>query len=370
MAASRRAYIDWLRGIAVVAMIEWHVIDSWSIAGPRDGTAWVVIRTVGGYAAPLFLFLAGLAVPLAIRAREKRGMTLTEAAWSVQKRGWQIFGIAHVFRFLSFFLNPNASWTELLKPDILNVLGLGLAATAFLGGFVGRAPAARRKTMWWLLLPAVAVLAATPLARLWWWPTLLIPQLEAYIRPVGNFGVFSLFPWLAYVPFGAFLGVLIVETTDDRDERTLAGHMAAAGIAAGAIGAAGVWFVADGSATSWIETYSNVVMRAGVMTAALAVSRGVVAVQPAWLTNPLLLLGQTSLFVYWVHVELAYGVWSLPLHHTLPLRWSVPGFAGMLVLMYFAAGWWAGRPPRNAWIPVELTTRTPHLSASTHNLPT
>ena len=91
------------------------------------------------------------------------------------------------------------------------------------------------------------------------------------------------------------------------------------------------------------------------MTLALAASKWVVRAHPASLAAPVLLFGQTSLFVYVVHVELAYGVWSYPLHSALPLAWSLAGLFGMFVVMYFAARWWAQRPER-PWIPAELTT--------------
>jgi hypothetical protein len=115
-----------------------------------------------------------------------------------------------VFRFQSFLFNPNAKWSGLLKPDILNILGLGLAGTSFL---MGRATTAAKRWAW-LLLPAFAIVALTPLSRMWWWPTLLHPRLEAYIRPVGNFGVFSLFPWVAYVPLGAYMGAVLLDAAD------------------------------------------------------------------------------------------------------------------------------------------------------------
>jgi len=63
----RRVYIDWLRGVAVLAMIEWHVFDSWTMQGAtRDTDLWSVIMYIGGLAAPLFLFLAGLAIGLPV----------------------------------------------------------------------------------------------------------------------------------------------------------------------------------------------------------------------------------------------------------------------------------------------------------------
>ena len=35
--------------------------------------------------------------------------------------------------------------------------------------------------------------------------------------------------------------------------------------------------------------------------------------------SPLAQLGRTSLFIYWIHVEMVYGLISLPLHRALSL---------------------------------------------------
>ena len=348
MSPARRSYIDWLRGIAVVSMIEWHVYDAWTLHSVRDSAAWPAIKVVGGFAAPLFLFLAGVAVPMAIGAYERRGLTRPDAAWKLQKRGWQVFVLAHLFRFQSFLFNPNARWSGLLKPDILNILGLGLAGTAFL---MGRARTAARRWMW-LLLPALVIVALTPLSRTWWWPTLLHPRLEAYIRP-SNFGVFALFPWVAYVPLGAYIGALLMDATDEVAERRALVRLAVAGALSVAIGTAAGWLAPIAHASFWIDHASVFAIKAGCMMMALGASWWLVSRQPISMVEPMLLLGRTSLFVYWVHVEIAYGVVSYPLHYALPLAWSTIGFVGVLLLMYKAAGWWANRP-RTAWIPEQL----------------
>ena len=36
------------------------------------------------------------------------------------------------------------------------------------------------------------------------------------------------------------------------------------------------------------------------------------------------MFGQTSLFVYWIHVEIAYGVFTYAIHRSLPLAVSFP----------------------------------------------
>ena len=98
------------------------------------------------------------------------------------------------------------------------------------------------------------------------------------------------------------------------------------------------------------------------MMMALGAARWLTSLQPASLLEPMLLLGRTSLFVYWVHVEIAYGVVSYPLHYALPLAWSAAGFVAVLLVMHRAAGWWTGRP-QTVWIP-RLRSRSQKFASS------
>ena len=60
----RRTYLDVLRGVAVLIMIEAHVIDSWTRVADRRSRAFGESLILGGFGAPLFLFLAGIAVAM------------------------------------------------------------------------------------------------------------------------------------------------------------------------------------------------------------------------------------------------------------------------------------------------------------------
>lgn len=350
---SRRPYIDWLRGVAVLCMIEWHVLDGWTMREGRDRGLWIFIETIGGFAAPLFMFVAGVAIPFAMASRQRKGDSLVEASWKVQKRGWQVLGIAHLFRFQSFLLNPYGTWSGIFRPDILNILGLGMAGTSWL---CSRAVATGRR-YWWLLLPAVVIFALTPYTRVWWWPAQLPGRLEAYIRPGNGLGVFQIFPWTGYVPFGALLGSMLNDARDDAAERRMLGWFALGGGIAAAIGAAGYFIDYTRPSAFWLDPYSSLLLRSGLMTLALAVSKWLVALQPQAMLNPILRFGQTSLFVYMVHVELAYGVWSYPIQKTMPFPVALAALLGMYVLMYWAAGWWEGREKRT-WIPGNLQPTT------------
>jgi uncharacterized membrane protein len=347
---NRRAYIDWVRGLAVVVMMEWHVIDSWSVNEGRDSTAFEWITFIGGWAAPMFLYLAGVSVALAAASRMARGLDLRAASWAVQKRGWQIFGVAHLFRLQSYLMSRGASWTSLFKPDILNILGLGMVAAAFCWG---RARSRFGRALW-LAGSGLAVVLLSPGSRLWWWPTLLPVRFEAYIRPVAHAGVFQIFPSMAYVLFGAFVGALVAAPREASRERPFHAWLAAGGAALLGVGAVGTTLPAAAATSDfWTTSLSLVLMRTGAITLMLPLAWLWMRRPTAAHWSPMVLLGRTSLFVYWVHVELAYGVLSGPIHHTMALPAAVVAYAALVAVMTAAAAWWI------QWTPPRLPARVP-----------
>src|SRR5260221_8956630 len=68
----RRTYLDVLRGVAVLVMIEAHVIDSWTRVADRRSRAFGESLILGGVGAPLFLFLAGVAVAMSAGVESRR----------------------------------------------------------------------------------------------------------------------------------------------------------------------------------------------------------------------------------------------------------------------------------------------------------
>ena len=67
-----------------------------------------------------------------------------------------------------------------------------------------------------------------------------------------------------------------------------------------------------------------------------------------------MLFGQTSLFVYVVHVELAYGILSAAWKKTLTLPETAVAYVAFTALMVWAAQWWARRTTSGPWIPEHL----------------
>ncbi len=177
----RKGYLDWLRGLAVLIMIEAHVFDSWTRVPDRQSVEFAFAMIVGGFGAPFFLFLAGVAVPLSAGAKYRRSGDSPAAAGAVARRGLEIFGLAFLFRVQSWILGWGSP-RNLLKVDILNIMGPSISAAALLW----RAAGSLRGRLAVFALATVATTLATPLVRSWSPVRWLPDPIEAYISPVAS----------------------------------------------------------------------------------------------------------------------------------------------------------------------------------------
>ncbi len=137
----RRRYLDWVRGLAVLIMMQAHVLDSWTRVDVRRSWQFAWSMIVAGFGAPLFLFLAGVSVALSAGSKSRRGGDDAAAAAAVIKRGAWIFALAFLFRIQAWVLGWGPPRT-LLKVDILNVMGPSVAAAGAVWGLF-RVPLSR-----------------------------------------------------------------------------------------------------------------------------------------------------------------------------------------------------------------------------------
>ena len=334
---SRLAYIDWARGLAVLLMIGAHVTDAWTRPLSRHGAVFRDVVILGGFAAPLFLWLAGLAVVLAAtRAVSVQGRALgrAEAVKAICRRGLEIFILAFLFRFQAFVVTPGSYLVSVFHVDILNIMGPAIALTALIWGMsrtMGGAVAL-------YAMAATAMAMATPIVRESAAVDVLPIWAQWYVRPSGDHATFTMFPWAGFVFAGGACGALIAGMRSDAEERRLQAALGLVGIALVALGFLAASRPSIYRASSfWTSSPTWFLIRVGVLMAALAVlyacSRLVGRdVGGDWLS----ILGRNSLFVYWIHVELVYGYLAWPVHGRLPLWGTACGFVLFSALMYRA----------------------------------
>jgi uncharacterized membrane protein len=334
-AGSRHRHIDWARGLAVLIMMEAHSVDSWTREADRHGTAFANALILGGFAAPLFLFLAGVGVALSAGSRLRKTGSVDAASRAVQRRGWEVLALAFLFRLQEYLVYPGSPPMTLLRVDILNIMGPSIVAAAVVWKW------ARSRIAGTLALAglAAAVALLAPLVRTAPLLDSLPIPLEWYLRPVGNHSNFTLFPWSGFVFAGAATGVWIDvwRTAPGRAARWLAG--AGVTLAAAGYGASCLPTIYSDS-SFWTTSPAFFLLRVGSVISVIPVAylwslRPRLLARSGW--SPVEELGRASLFVYWVHTDLVYGLPTLPLHRSLTLGWWFLAYALLCLVMYCLA---------------------------------
>jgi len=345
-AMGRRRYLDWARGLAVLIMIQAHVLDSWTRVDARGSWQYAWAMIVAGFGAPMFLFLAGVSVALSAGSKHRRTGEWDAAASAVMKRGAWIFFLAFLFRLQAWALGWGAPRT-LLKVDILNVMGPSIVAAGALWGSF-RIP---RRRLAAFAAVAAAISMVTPIVRVTRVLDGLPDVLEAYVRPLGGLSTFCFFPWSGFVFAGAVVGLLLDDTrSPDRESRVHWWFAIGGAALAAAAYAASLLPSPYAHSEFWGSSPAFFALRVGILTLLLpcAYMWECAIVRQSW--SPMEQLGRSSLFIYWIHVEMVYGLLSIRIHKTLshPQAWAAY-FAFVVLMLLCSIGkdrvvrWWNNR---------------------------
>jgi uncharacterized membrane protein len=351
----RLAYIDWMRGLACVLMFQTHCYDSWMSPEARKSSSLIIWSQLGGtLPAPLFVFLAGVSFALVTERLREKGIERNAVAKQTILRGREVFGMGLLFRVQEFALGYRWSpWTDLLRVDVLNILGLSMMLMGALCWLTANSDvaAARMRNMIAGLFAAALVAMATPPLWTTHRPKFLPWPLESYINGVHTFNepqpwLFPLFPWSAFAFAGLAVGFFLFSDFAKRKEALAFAAIGGTGILACALSV-----LIDSSAVHLFAVYdywhSNpdfFLMRCGILLIILFLVY-------AWCRwgfaqkgfSPIIQLGTTSLLVYWVHIEFVYGRFSiLPKGKCSALKATaglITIFLAMLVLSLVRTNW-------------------------------
>jgi uncharacterized membrane protein len=342
--APRKLWLDWQRGLAVLFMIQWHLLHAWLAPGAQQG-AWLgtyeALRMVGGFAAPGFLYMAGISQALADAALERRGVAPAERRRLALRRALWVLGVSYGVRGVIFLLSfwKATAVGELLKVDVLDVIAVGMAVSALLS--VGRP-----RPLGPLLAGAgaLAVVLLTPLVAEalqhldgpggpWRAPNRLLDVPLAYLYGRPPRAVFSAFNWIAFVLAGSASAPLALGRA--RPLAWLGLGAAASGLGAWSNGWPDVYAFQD----FWRTSPSWFLVRVGVgfaLTGALQLVPAAADRPLRWLT----LLGRQSLVAYVASVQLTYGEVAVPLKHRLTFPAALAAVVGMTALTWaICQGW-------------------------------
>ena len=264
---------------------------------------------------------------MALVTEKLRGRAVARGAIAkqVMRRGAEIFGLGVLFRIQEFILGiPISPWTDLLRVDVLNILGVSMILMGVLcwvagGGGSTVAAVMRTRNLVLALVAAAVVAIMTPALWTTWRPRFLPWQLESYVNGVHIFAkpqvwLFPIFPWAAFAFVGLAVGFWLLTDFVKRREELGFLALALAGVAAFCTALAlDRWGAAMYAAYDYWHTSPNFLLaRCGVIVVILCFVY-------AWCRwgwgqvgfSPVEQWGRTSLLVYWVHIEFVYGRLSI-----------------------------------------------------------
>ena len=88
------------------------------------------------------------------------------------------------------------------------------------------------------------------------------------------------------------------------------------------------------TASFWRDSPTFFFIRLGVVALLVPIAWVVERGLPSVVAQPLATMGRSSLFVYWIHVEMVYGVLAEPIKRQLPLWTTLAATALLCVLLY------------------------------------
>src|SRR5215831_12747486 len=116
---TRLRYLDWMRGLAALIMLQGHTFHSFTRNDLRDKGPYVLSQFLGGLAPAVFLFLTGVTMAFRMDSDERRNLTTGARVLSALKRARYLLVIAFLFRLqLWLFSLPSNPPSVVLKVDI------------------------------------------------------------------------------------------------------------------------------------------------------------------------------------------------------------------------------------------------------------
>ena len=210
---TRREYLDWLRGVAVLIMIEAHLVDSWTGAADRQTPAFAAAMIVGGMGGSLFLFLAGSAVALSASSKLRRTGD-PEVAASVRHAS-RARDLRARFSLPDSSLDSGVVLTggaaESRHPQHHGAVDCGGRLSVGKSAFDPQ-PADRLQHRHGFCHVADAADRERAHRR--------SPRsIEAYIRPIARLSNFVFFPWMAFLFAGVTAGLFLDATPSAHEAR-------------------------------------------------------------------------------------------------------------------------------------------------------
>ncbi len=353
----RLPFLDWMRGVAAVIMLQGHTFHSFTRTDLRNDGPYVLSQFFGGIGPAIFLFLTGITFAFILQRGERKQLPFWDRFIAALKRSRYLLLLAFAFRIqLWAFGLPYSRWTDLFKVDVLNCMALTLAVLSPLAWL------SIHMRIRWGAIAGIAIAALGPVITSMNW-TWLPEGVSNYFVPSQIY--FSFFPWAAFIAFGVSAGSILKAITADHVNRVMQwSALLGFGLILTAEYFSSLPYSLYAKSEFWLNSPALVFIKLGVLLVIIAFAyvwaEYVVRDKWSWIKQ----LGTTSLLVYWVHIELVYGRWFGPWKENLD-NYQVAAYSICLILLMVGLSVLRTRSrefPMFSWIPIPATLQPRRVS--------
>jgi uncharacterized membrane protein len=343
----RYGFVDLLRGLALVVMVETHVVNAYLPAGSRQSPFFFWLAFLNGLVAPSFLFASGYSLVLQGSRHWDDWLHFRMPFWRHLRRLGFIVILGYLIHAqhlrLSQYLisgDPDIS-RRALQVDILQCIVASLLITHALILTVRT----RFRLAYAAGATAIAISVATPSIWTLDFAGRLPLALALFLNP-GGVSLFPIFPWAAFLLAGSVASCLFLSSveagTGPRFMRRLS--ITGAGlIGAGLLGRL-IPFSLPGYQDFFLTSPLYLAIRLGCVLLLLAALWRMERIG-VWFSRSVVTAGQESLLVYGLHLFIIFGLLrNRYLGRILGLE---AGYAGcfilsalLIILMLWAAHFW------------------------------
>ncbi len=230
MTKKRLSFIDLMRGMAMLVMIEVHVVNSMMDTSLRSTGWFQAVNFINGMVAPSFIFISGFSFMLAAQVKLELFRQYKYDFWKQPGRILLIWSSGYLLHIPFFSLNKcmNNTTQELLlkfiSVDVLQCIAFGLTVI-----FILRL-AVKNNRVFIVIVTILGLAAVIPAPYIYSvdFGQYLPPFLAAYITP-AYFTVFPVFPWFGFMAFGVLSAWIFMGCGDDGAEQNCMKHALIAG---------------------------------------------------------------------------------------------------------------------------------------------
>lgn len=307
MSEKKRAlFIDLLRGLVLIIMIEVHVFNELLIPSIKAERWFSYLNFINGLVAPSFLFVSGLVFVLSLQRGVEELRKFGSVFWKKVGRIFLIFIAGYSLHLPYFSLSKilnNLSQSVLNNLFMVDVLQCIAAGLLFL--LLARIIFKNADHFYiFVFVILILVLAVSPIA----WKTNLtnylpLPLASYFNRMNGS--LFPVLPWFNFIFAGAFASKLYVIAKENNIERKFINQLLIGGVLLFIMSLVILNYILPPDLRAIIPNPFFFLQRLGVVILLLAACWFYME-KTAKGTKFILDVSRESLLVYWLHLQLIY----------------------------------------------------------------